>query len=283
MANGQDTQLEQSSGYRLGLGMDLLQPHKNSRALITGGTQGLGFEIAKRLIDEGATQIIISGRDTAKGQAAAEKLSFGEVNCRFIKADVSSLADCEALTAKAIAEIGFVNCVVNSAANTGRGSLIDTTPEVFESHMNTNVRGPFFIMQAIVRDLIAKRKRGSIVNILSVAAHCGQSFLAPYSASKAGLSTLTKNVANAHRADRIRCNGINCGWMDTPGEATIQKKWHDADDSWLEGAEADQPFGQLVKPQEVAGLVSYLLSPNSGVMTGSIIDCDQNVVGSFPE
>ena len=99
--------------------------------------------------------------------------------------------------------------------------------------------------------------------------HCGQSFLAPYSASKAALANVTKNSAQALRRHRIRVNGINCGWMDTPGEDAIQRKYHGAGDDWLEKAEAAQPFGTLVKPAQVARLAAYMLGPASGVMTGA--------------
>ena len=113
--------------------------------------------------------------------------------------------------------------------------------------------------------------------------HVGQSFLAPYSASKAALANITKNAANALRKNRIRVNAVNCGWMDTPGEDEVQKKYHGANDDWLAEAEARQPFGMLVKPAHVAGLVSYLLSDGSGVMTGAVIDFDQNIAGAYPE
>jgi NAD(P)-dependent dehydrogenase (short-subunit alcohol dehydrogenase family) len=113
--------------------------------------------------------------------------------------------------------------------------------------------------------------------------HCGQSFLAPYSASKAALANVTKNAAQALRRHRIRVNGINCGWMDTPGEDETQRRWHGAGDGWLAEAEAKAPMGMLVKPVHVAGLASYLLGERSGVMTGALIDFDQNVAGAYPE
>ena len=86
--------------------------------------------------------------------------------------------------------------------------------------------GPFLLMQGVVRHLIETGQPGSIVNILSMVVHCGQSYLAAYSASKGALATLTKNVANAFAANRIRCNGILTGWMDTPGESATQQKFH---------------------------------------------------------
>src|ERR1700738_1223791 len=155
--------------------------------------------------------------------------------------------------------------------------------ELWDRHFNTNARGPFLLMQGLVRHLVETGKPGSIVNILSMVVHCGQSYLTAYSASKGALATLTKNVANAFAANRIRCNGILTGWMDTPGESATQQKFHGVSEDWLARAEATQPMRQLVKPHQLAGLAAYLLSPESGVMTGALIDYDQRVSGAYPE
>jgi NAD(P)-dependent dehydrogenase (short-subunit alcohol dehydrogenase family) len=132
----------------------------------------------------------------------------------------------------------------------------------------------------VVKALVDAGEPGSIVNVLSMSGHGGQPFLAPYSSSKGALATLTKNVAYAYRSKRIRCNAVLPGWMDTPGEDEVQKKWHGAADDWLARAEAASPMGQLVKPDQLADLICYLLSPHSGVVTGSLVDYDQNVVGT---
>lgn len=254
--------------------------HFATRAIITGGTQGLGFAIAKRLLDEGTQAVAIAGRDEAKGRKAAAALARPGAQVVFLRADMADAADAGNLLSRAIAEFGSVNALVNSAATTTRGSLVDTSLNLWDEHMNTNLRGPFLTMQAFVGHLLKTKKPGAIVNILSMSAHCGQPFLTAYSTSKGALATLTKNVANAYRADRIRANGVNAGWMDTPGEHDIQKRFHDAPDDWLAKAEASRPMGQLVKPDQLAGLVSYLLSPEAGVMTGAIVDYDQNVAGA---
>ena len=81
-----------------------------------------------------------------------------------------------------------------------------------------NLRGPFFAMQAAVADMVARDVAGSIVNVISVSAHAGQPYLAPYVAAKAGLIGLTRNAAHAHRWDRIRINGLNIGWTESEGE-----------------------------------------------------------------
>jgi NAD(P)-dependent dehydrogenase (short-subunit alcohol dehydrogenase family) len=183
----------------------------------------------------------------------------------------------------AISRLGYVNALVNSAADPGRGTLLDTTLEVWESHFNTNARGPFLTMQALVRHLLEGGRAGSIVNIISQSGRCGQSFLVSYSASKGALATLTKNVANAYASKRIRCNGVMLGWTDTPGETATQKTFHGRDESWLTEAEANAPMGQLIKPDQLAGLVTYMLSPQAGVMTGALVDYDQIVADAYPE
>lgn len=256
--------------------------HRETRAIVTGGTQGLGLAIARRLVAEGCTRLVLAGRDAGKGEAVAAGLAAEGVDARFVRTDLAEVADCLALV-DAAGPMGGANALVNAAAACDRGSLLDTTPAIWAKLMDTNARGPFFTMQRFAQAAVGRGEPGSVVNILSMVIHCGQSYLSPYTASKAALAALTRNAAQAHRRDRIRFNGIACGWMDTEGEDATQRRWHGAGDDWLARAEAAQPFGQLVKPQQVAGLASYLLAPDSGVMTGAIIDFDQNVAGAYPE
>jgi NAD(P)-dependent dehydrogenase (short-subunit alcohol dehydrogenase family) len=257
--------------------------NSETRAVITGGSQGLGFAIAKRLASEGAKSIVISGRNAAKGEAAAKALEALGTKSLFVPGELSKPEDCKRLIATALDKFGSVNALVNSAAETSRGTLLDTSLETWEKHFNTNTRGPFLTMQGVVKHLVETGKPGSIVNILSMVIYVGQSYLTAYSSSKAALANLTRNTANAYATKRIRCNGINVGWMDTPQEDQTQQTFHDRKPGWLKEVEAQQPMGQLVKPDQLAGLVAYMLSPESGVMTGALVDYDQNVAGRYPE
>jgi NAD(P)-dependent dehydrogenase (short-subunit alcohol dehydrogenase family) len=263
--------------------LDSSARNKDTKAIITGGAQGIGFAIARQLAMEGCRAIAIAGRTAEKGARAVDQLKVLGADAIFVQADVSSVEGCKRIVAAAGDRFGTVNGLVNAAATSARGSLTDTTPELFDLIFNTNVRGPFLLMQGVVQRLLEARAPGSIVNILSMSAHAGQSFLCPYSSSKGALATMTKNVASTCRTRRIRCNAILPGWMDTPAEHEIQKKHHGASDDWLAKAEASAPMGQLVKPDQLAILATYMLSPQSGVMTGALVDYDQNVAGVVGE
>lgn len=250
-------------------------------AVVTGSTQGLGEAIAQRLAaGKVASGLIICGRNADNGRRVARQLT--SANCRavFVPADLARVEDCRNVIETTRREFGRIDYLVNSAATSERGTILETTPELFDRIMALNVRAPFFLIQGALELMIEQGIRGSIVNIISMSSHGGQPFLTPYSMSKGALVTLTKNAANSVLDRQIRINGLNLGWMDTPGEEAIQKRFHNATDQWLKEAERAQPFGRLIKPDEVAEVVAFLLSDKSGLMTGSIIDFDQNVVGT---
>ena len=261
----------------------MAKPHEQTCALVTGGTQGLGLAIARRLIDEGCRNLVLASRDAEKGNDVPATLSQGGAKVRFVPVEMGDVGAVRAMVDEAQRLMGRIDAFVNGAANTDRGSILDTTPEMWDAIVDVNAKGAFFALQRVAQLAIEGGHPASAVNILSVVVHCGLPFLAPYAASKAALMNITKNSAQALAQHRIRVNGINVGWMDTPGEDAIQRKWHGAGDDWLQRAEARMPFGMLVKPDHVAGLVAYLLGPDSGVVTGSIIDFDQLVVGAYPD
>lgn len=260
-----------------------MHDHRDTTAVIAGGTQGLGLAIAEALVAGGCRKLVIAGRRPDEGEAAAQTLRQRGAKVAFVPTDMARVEDAVALIDRAADRFGQVTALVNAAATTERGSILDTSPQDFDRHIAVNTRGPFFALQRFAQLAVAAGHPASAVNILSMVVHCGQSYLAPYSASKAALANITKNAAQALRGHRIRVNGINCGWMDTPGEDATQRRFHGATDGWLAAAEARQPMGMLVKPTHVAGLASYLLSSASGVMTGALVDFDQNVAGAYPE
>jgi NAD(P)-dependent dehydrogenase (short-subunit alcohol dehydrogenase family) len=247
--------------------------------LVSGGTQGLGAAIARAAAREGAA-VVVSGRRPEPGEKLVAELQDAGAKAHFVAADVADVASAQASVAATVERFGRIDSLVSAAGLTSRGTLLDTTPELFDQHMAVNLRGPFFLMQAAVQDMVRRGAPGTIVNIITMSEHGGQPYLAPYVASKAGLAGLTRNAAHAHRFDRIRINGIDIGWTDTDSEDQTQRRFHGATDGWRERAAKELPMGKLGQVDEIADFVVFLLSERSGVVTGSVIDWDQNVPGA---
>ncbi|MET8828674.1 SDR family oxidoreductase [Streptomyces sp. NPDC004610] len=248
--------------------------------LVGGGSQGVGAAVARAAVRAGAV-VAVSGRRTGPGEALVAELTEAGGKALFVQADLADPGQAKGSVARTVEAFGRIDCLVNSAGLTSRGTLLDTTPELFDAHVAINLKAPFFTMQAAVADMVAREAPGTIVNIITSSAHGGQPFLAPYVAAKAGLIGLTRNAAHAHRWDRIRINGLNIGWTATEGEDATQRAFHAAGDDWRERAATRLPMGRLGQPDEIADFVVFLLSDRSGVVTGSVIDWDQNVLGAL--
>jgi NAD(P)-dependent dehydrogenase (short-subunit alcohol dehydrogenase family) len=249
--------------------------------LVSGGTAGIGAAVAREAAREGAAAVAVTGRRPEPGAALVEELRGAGTRALFVPCDVADVAACTAAVGAVVGEFGRVDCLVNAAGLTARGTLLDTTAELFDAHVAINLRGPFFLMQAAVTDMISRGEPGGVVNVISSSELGGQPYLAPYVAAKAGLAGLTRNAAHAHRWDRIRINGLDIGWTDTEGEDATQRRFHAADDGWRERAGKGLPMGRLGRAGDVAAFVVFLLSERSGVVTGSILDWDQNVLGGL--
>ena len=253
---------------------------KDKVLLISGGTQGLGAGIARTAAREGA-RLVLAGRNADHGEEVAAELRAIGADAVFVRTDISDVLQAQAAVAATVEQHGRIDCLVNAAGLTTRGTILDTTPELFDQHIAVNLRGPFFLMQTAIADMMRRGEPGTIVNVLSIDSHGGQAFLAPYVAAKAGLAGLTKNAAHAHRWDRIRINGLNIGWSATDGERLTQQQEHGAGADWEQEAAAGLPMGKLGQVDEIADFVVFLLSDRSGVVTGSVIDWDQNVIGGL--
>jgi NAD(P)-dependent dehydrogenase (short-subunit alcohol dehydrogenase family) len=136
-------------------------------------------------------------------------------------------------------------------------------------------------MQAAIGDMRRRGAAGSIVNILSMNAHCGIPDLAVYAGTKGALATLTRNAAHAHMADRIRVNGINLGWVATESEARMQAEVLGHGPGWETAAAAGLPLKRLVTAEECARLAVFLLGAASVPMSGAVVDFEQKVAGAI--
>ncbi len=248
--------------------------------IVTGGTQGLGRGIANYLAEQGAAGIVICGRNKENGEQVSQEIKDYVCEGKYIQADLSQESDCRKVVAVCDSIFGKIHGLVNAAGISDRGYLDDTTVELWDTLFAINVRAPFILTQEVVRVMRREQIAGSIVNIISISSHGGQPYLTAYCSSKGALAVFTKNVAHALRYERIRVNGLNIGWMDTPNENKVQRMMGKSND-WLKQAESSQPFGRLLKPIDVAKMVAFLLSDEATMVTGSIIDFDQKVIGAY--
>lgn len=252
-------------------------------AVVTGSTQGLGEATVRLFHERGCKGLVITGRNKDRGKRLAKELTSDSCRVVFVKADLEKIDDVRNILKVTDTIFGTLDILVNAAATTDRGSLWDTTPEDYDRIMNINTRAPFFLMQDAARIMEREKVAGSIINISSTSAYGSLPMLAAYGMSKGALNVATKNAAYSLMWSKIRVNALAIGWMDTPGEDAIQRKLHSegsTGDQWKAIGEANQPFGRLLQPDEVARCIAFCASEESGMMTGCVIDFDQSVWGA---
>ncbi len=249
-------------------------------ALITGGSQGLGYAVGERLVAEGAGGLLLVGRDREKGEAAAASLATSGCRVEFAAADLADADGCNRVLEALDEAFGTCHSFVNCAAITDRGTVWDTTPELWDAMLAVNVRAPGLLSQGVAAIMARESVEGAIVLIGSIAGRGGPPKLLPYATSKGALVAMTRNLAFALMRHRIRVNLLCPGWMDTPAEDVVQRTFDGAADGWLERAEAEMPFGRLIKPPEIARTIVHLATADSGMMTGAVVEWDQTVLGA---
>lgn len=255
------------------------QSFEGRYALITGGGQGIGAETAKLFARRGAAGIAICGRDQRKLECTARIVEQAEAECLVFAFDLADVEKCFEFVDHAGRAFGKIDVLVNAGGTTDRGSIESTDPAMWELQFAVNARAPFFLIQRAL-PWMKRGGGGAIVNVISIVSHGGPPFLTTYCAAKAALAVITKNVANTVATDRIRVNGLNMGWTNTPNEHRIQTEFHKRPTDWLSEASRQQPFGRLFEPIDIARAIAFLASDESGLMTGSVVDFDQHVIGT---
>ena len=245
---------------------------RNAGARRGGGT----YARCQRVVDG----LVLAGRSADRGEALAAELTDAGTPTIFVHVDIADPTAPASIVGACDDRFGAVHGVVNVAAATSRATLFTDTPEHFDTQMTVNVKAPYFLIQAAARLMIRERTSGSIVNVGSTSSHGGQTKLTAYAMSKGALAIMTKNLAFGLMRHGIRVNQVNPGWMDTESEHRTQTVYDGSPENWLELAEAGRPMGRLVKPWEVANMIAFCLSDESGVLTGNCIDVDQSVHGA---
>jgi NAD(P)-dependent dehydrogenase (short-subunit alcohol dehydrogenase family) len=250
-----------------------------SRAyIVTGSSSGIGFTIAQALVREGH-RVVVHGSSRPKVEEAARQL--GKVPA--LVADLQEEGAAAEIVSFAIAAHGRIDGVVNNAGIFPRGDIDSTDAALFDRIFAINVRAPLLICKAAVEAFRAQGAGGSIVNIGSLNAWCGQTDLLPYSMSKGALMTMTRNLGDALTAEKIRVNQLNVGWTVTETEMATQRRQGRPDDWFKQINPLFAPTGSLLTPAMVAEHVLFWLSERSAPVTGQVYEVEQYpVIGRNP-
>jgi gluconate 5-dehydrogenase len=240
-------------------------------ALITGASSGLGVEFARGLAIAGA-DLLLMARRTAPLAALAEELraTYG-VKALALTADVTSDSEVDAALESAAARLGAPNILVNNAGVAPTGRAENLTRQTWEETLRLNLTAPLALAQKVARPLIAERRPGRIINIVSIFGLVGSSIyrMAAYTATKGGLINLTRQLAVEWAPYNILVNAIAPGWILTEmNQAGFQKAAN------RERVERATPLGRLGKPEELRGAVVFLASPAASYVTGCVLAVD---------
>ncbi|MEK7770023.1 MAG: glucose 1-dehydrogenase [candidate division NC10 bacterium] len=251
--------------------------------LITGAARGIGAACARRLAAEGA-RLVLADVDGA----GVEKLA-GELGQVAIKADVTRDEDVEGMVEEPYRLWGRLDVLFNNAGVIRLQPMLEVTREEWDRVMDVNLRAVFFVLQAAARrmqgqDLIPGAElRGKLIQTASIASYRGGNHLmTPYSASKAGVVSLTRSAAQALAPQRITSNCVCPGVVETAMWEQIDREWGAVEglgqgEAWTRRI-SGIPLGRPERPEDVASVVAFLAGPDSDYMTGQALNVDGGLV-----
>jgi len=225
------------------------------RALVTGGTSGIGRETAERLAADGA-HVVVSGRDPARGAATVAAIEREGGHAEFVRADLRDAADAALLADRA----GAVDVLVNNAGVFRFGGIADMGAADLDDIFAVNVRGPYVLTAAVVPGMLV-RGRGSIVNVTTMASEFGMPGAAIYGASKAALASLTRTWAAEFGPQGVRVNAVSPGPVLTEGAAAIDG---------IDALAATIPLGRMGAVGEIAEAIAFLASDRASYVNGAV-------------
>jgi len=233
-------------------------------AIVTGAGQGLGWAIAKRLADDGAC-LVIADINWERAQEKAALLQRMGQEAMAIKVDVSKAKEVAHMVEQVLEKFGRIDILVNNAGILGPYFPVEEYPEeLWDQVIAVNLKGTFLCCKAVI-PIMKKQGKGSIVNIASVAGKEGNANMAPYSASKGAIITLTKTLGKELATSQIRVNAVSPALLETEMTQSMTPEQRALLTSKI-------PMGRLGKPEEVAAVVKFLVSDEASFVTGQCYD-----------
>ena len=243
---------------------------ENQVAVVTGAGRGIGHAIAVRLASEGARVASVS-RTEANAQRTAEEINTSRADAaKAYAVDVADHAAVQKIGAQILEDFGRVDILVNNAGVTRDGLSMRMSVEDWDTVLNTNLKGAFNFVQALMRPMI-KQRSGRIINISSVIGLIGNAGQANYAASKAGLVGLTKSLARELASRGITVNAIAPGLIETDMTGVLS-------DEIRQAILQKIPLGKLGQPDDIAAAVAYLASAEANYITGQVLTVDGGMV-----
>lgn len=237
---------------------------KGKTAIVTGGSRGIGREVAKKLASEGANiAILYVGSPDEAAETELMVKEYG-VEVKSYVCDVSKLAETDAAVESVTKDFGGVDILINNAGITRDNLIISMKEEDYDAVLNINLKGAFNMIKSCYRGFIRKKK-GKIVNMASIAGIMGNAGQANYSASKAGLIGLTKSVARELAVKNVTCNAVAPGFIKTAMTEDIA-----ADNKLL----VNVPMKRMGTVEDIANTVLFLCSSGADYITGETIRVD---------
>ena len=238
----------------------------NKVALITGGTRGIGKEIACTLAEENYDIIINYRTENEELMKLKKEIEQKRVRCLLLKGDVSNFEDCKKLVEEAINRVNHIDVLVNNAGITKDMLLMRMKPEDFNEVINVNLIGTFNMTKNVINYMMKERK-GRIINVSSVVGISGNAGQTNYAASKAGIIGFTKSLAKEVASRNILVNAIAPGFIQTDMTNILKENVKDEIEKTI-------PLKRMGTVEDVANVVKFLASKDSSYITGQVINID---------